>query len=73
MTNRNEIIGKILDILPEPIHIQAFIRDTTVILRVSGQKLDAHVKDLINEALGEYDFGLEWINAEYMLISLELK
>ena len=73
MTNRSEIIGKILDSLPEPIHIQAFIRNTTVILRASGQKLDAHVKDLINEALGEYDFGLEWVNAEYMIISLELK
>lgn len=73
MTNRSEIIGKILDILPEPVHIQAFIRNTTVILRASGQKLDAHVKDLINEALGEYDFCLEWVNAEYMIISLELK
>ena len=73
MTNRSEIIGKILDILPEPIHIQVFIRNTTVILRASGQKLDAHVKDLINEALGEYDFGLEWVNAEYMIISLELQ
>lgn len=73
MTNRSEIIGKILDILPEPVHIQAFIRNTTVILRASGQKLDAHVKDLINEALGEYDFVLEWVNAEYMVISLELK
>ena len=50
MTNRSEIIGKILDILPEPVHIQAFIRNTTVILRASGQKLDAPVKDLINEA-----------------------
>ena len=76
MTNRSEIIGKILDILPEPIHIQAFIRNTTVILRASGQKLDAHVKDLINEALKGLqgcNFNIEWVNAEYMIISLELK
>ena len=76
MTNKGEIIGKIIDILPEPIRIQAFIKKTSVLFTASGQKLDDNVKDLINEALKGLqvcDFNIDSVNKEYMIISLELK
>ena len=47
MPNRGEIIGKIIDILPEPIHIQVFVKNTKVVFRASAQTFDDHVKDMI--------------------------
>lgn len=76
MTNKGEIIGKIIDILPEPILIQAFIKKNSILFTASRQKLDDNVKDLINEALKGLqvcDFNIESVNKEYMIISLELK
>lgn len=76
MPNRGEIIEKILDILPEPIHIQAFVRKTTIVLRVSDQTLDDHMKDLISEALKGLqgcDFNIQWVREGEMIISLKLK
>ena len=76
MPNRGEIIGKIIDILPEPIHIQVFVKNTKVVFRANAQTFDDHVKDLISEALKGLqgcNFNIEWVNEEDMIISLELK
>lgn len=76
MPNRGEIIGKIIDILPEPVHIQAFVRNTTLVFRASAPTLDDHIKDLISEALKGLqgcNFNIQWVNAGEMIISLKLK
>ena len=76
MPNRGEIIGKIIDILPEPIHIQVFVKNTQVVFRASAPTLDDHIKDLISEALKGLhgcNFNIQWVNAGEMIISLKLK